>query len=327
MKNEFELYNPSSAKCGNIYAANDANFDAAHLSQPLTEFATGLTERNELAATLELIAPSVPCGRSFSYKIFNEKLAYVSDAANDADIREIGGDFATVTGPSSSADGRTDNKGLILVIDNDDGGEIPRVQQRAIASLTRRLLGSEIRRVLALLEANDVNGSALTPNWGSGNSARNPDADLLAQIELSGTLRGANPNIILCGSSAAVKRKSALLGTSAPAAGGLLMLTDEQLASWYGVDRFLTLDTVYQSAISTKSRSLGDAIFVYHAAPNPMLDDPSNIKRFVTETAEGPLRAYVWPERKRTLLCVEHYSRIVCTSTLGILKIAPTYTA
>jgi hypothetical protein len=55
-----------------------------------------------------------------------------------------------------------------------------------------------------------------------------------------------------------------------------------------------------------------------------MKDDPSNIKRFVTGS---DLKVYVEKRLKRTFVSVEHYSRIVCTSTLGIYKLPTTYTA
>jgi hypothetical protein len=62
MKNTIELANDMTAffpalpndfgQTGRIYAANDSNFDAAHLSEPLTEFFSGVTEDQDLLATL-----------------------------------------------------------------------------------------------------------------------------------------------------------------------------------------------------------------------------------------------------------------------------------
>jgi hypothetical protein len=318
----FGNYSPD-APSGIILAANDANFDAAHLSEPLTEYLVDYPDEEGLDVLLDQAFPSVPVGRSFSYRVHDDKESFQL-ALNDEDIREIGGDFAQVRRTGTQADGRTDNKGLIMILDNDQGGEDPAVQQRAVANLRNRLLRTELYRGEALLEANDT---AVTPNWGASNTAADPDGDLVNSIDLSGDARGIDANTVLYGGSAWVTRFLSLgLGSNA-ARHQTRNLTPAQLAELVGVERLVKSKFRYQSSASAKSKIVAGKVYAYYAKAGAMPDDPSNIKRFVTSVpGGGMLRVYINSVRKRTEVAVEHYSRLVLTSSLGIRKIAPTYT-
>ena len=318
----FGNYNPDS-RSGIIMAANDANFDAAHLSEPLTEYLVDFPDEEGLDTTLEAAFPSVPVGRSFSYRTHDDKEAFQL-AINDEDIREIGGDFAQVRRTGAQVDGRTDNKGLVMILDNDQGGEDPAVQQRAVANLRNRLLRTELFRGEALLEANDT---ATTPNWGASNTAADPDGDLLSAIDLSGDARGIDANTVLYGGSAWVSRFLSLgLGSNA-ARHQTRNLTPAQLADLVGVDKLIKSKFRSQSSASAKTKIVAGKVFIYYTKPGAMNDDPSNIKRFTTAVpGGGALRVYIEPRLKKTVIAVEHYSRLVLTSSLGIRKIAPTFT-
>jgi len=313
----------ADAPSGVIMAANDANFDAVHLSEPLTEYLVDYPDEEGLDVLLEQAFPAVPVGRSFSYRIHDDKESFQL-ALNDEDIREIGGDFAQVRRTGTQADGRTDNKGLVMILDNDQGGEDPAVQQRAVANLRNRLLRTELYRGEALLEANDT---ATTPNWGATNTAADPDGDLVSAIDLSGDARGIDANIVLFGGGAWTKRFMSLgLGANA-ARHQTRNLTPSQLAELVGVDAVLKAKFRFQSNATTKAKIVADKVYVYYAKSGAMADDPSNIKRFVTSVPGGGLmRVYIEPRLKRTVVAVEHYSRLVLTSNLGIRKIAPTFT-
>lgn len=322
--NFFEPLPDSGGRSGGIYAANDANFDAAHLSQPLTDYIVTVTDPDDLGAILERLAPSIPVGRSFTYRTHNTAEEFQTDDGNDADIREIGGDFSMIRQTGAQVDGRTDNKGLTMVIDNDQGGELPEVQQRAVTNLRQRLFRSELRRLITLLDANDVPESSV--NWGPANASADPDADILGMLENSGDARGINSNIVLFGGTW-TRRVQALRRPSSAGAFGTGAFTLDQLADYYGVDRVEHLRTRYQSTASAKSKILANDVYCYYVRPGMSPNDPSNIKRFVTPTAGGPVRVYVTQKLKKTLVTVEHYSRMVCASTLGIRKLPTTYTA
>lgn len=308
---------------GHILAANDDNFDAEHLSEPLNEYIVGYPDEDGLQALLDSAAPMIPGGRSFTYREHDSKEQFQADAAADGDIREIGGDFKQVRRTGTQKDGRTDNKGLVMVLDNDQGGENVQVQQRAVANLRQRLLRSELIRLEALLEANDVEDAK---NWGPTNTTADPDGDVITNIDLSGDARGIDANLVLFGGGAFVKRQ--LAHRRSDKAGGIasagLGLGD--LAGLYGVDSVLRSKFRFQQSASAKAKIIAEKVYIYYAARGLMNDDPSNIKRFVTMTPGGQFRVYVWTRLKKTLVAVEHYSRILCTSTLGIRKIAVTNT-
>lgn len=313
----------ADAPSGVIMAANDANFDQAHLSEPLTEYLVDYPDEEGLDVLLEQAFPSVPVGRSFSYRVHDDKESFQL-ALNDEDIREIGGDFAQVRRTGTQSDGRTDNKGLVMILDNDQGGEDPAVQQRAVANLRNRLLRTELYRGEALLEANDT---AVTPNWGASNTAADPDGDLVNSIDLSGDARGIDANTVLYGGSAWVTRFLSLgLGSNA-ARHQTRNLTPAQLAELVGVERLVKSKFRYQSSSTAKSKIVAGKVYAYYAKAGAMPDDPSNIKRFVSSVpGGGALRVYIEPRLKKTVVAVEHYSRLILTSSLGIRKIAPTYT-
>jgi hypothetical protein len=313
----------NDAAPGLIMAANDANFDSVHLSEPLTEFIADTPDDDGLDLLIEQACPSVPVGRAFTYRKHNTLEAFQA-AINDEDIREIGGEFPTIRPTGTQENGRTANKGLTMILDNDQGGEDPAVQQRAITNLRNRLLRTELYRLEALLEANDT---ADTPNWGATNTAADPDGDLMSAINLSGDARGIDANTVLYGGGAWVTRFLSL-GVGANAARHQTRnMTPQQLAQLMMVDRLAIAKFRRQSTAAAKTKIVGDKVFVYYTKAGAMTDDASNVKRFVTPVPGGGMfRVYVESVLKRTKVTLEHYSTIDLTSSLGIRKIAPTYT-
>ena len=307
-----------------VLAANDANFDAAHLSEPLTEYIVDTPDAEGLDTLLEAMAPSVPVGRAFAFLVAENKEAFQA-AIGDEDIREIGGSFAEQRLTGSQTEGRTDNKGLSMLLDNDQGGEDPAVQQRAVANLRNRLLRSDLYRVNTVLDANDT--AASSENWGPSATKPDPDGSVASIVDLGGDARGINSNIVVYGGGAFLKRfRSMGLDTNA-ARYATRNLTPDQIAEMLGVDKAVKCNFRYQSSATAKTKIIADNIYAYYVRPGATKDDPSNIKRFVTSVPGGGMfRVYIEPILKRTRVTVEHYSRVVCTSTLGIYKLPVTYT-
>lgn len=314
----------SGARNGSIFAANDANFDAAHLSQPLMDYIVGQNDPEDLGAVMESLVPSIPVGRSFTYRTHDSKEDFQTDDSDDGDIREIGGEFRQVRLTGSQVDGRTDNKGLTMVIDVDQGGLEASVQQRAVVNLRQRLFRSEIARLVTLLDANDAAESSV--NWGPTNTTKDPDKDILDMLENSGDARGIDSNVVLFGGTW-TRRVTGLRSSTAAGAFATGNLTRQQLADFYGVDSVIRLRNRKQSTASAKAKLLTTDVYTYFAKPGAMPDDPSNFKRFVTSTSQGgAVAVYVEQRLKKVLVTVEHYSRLVCTSSLGIRKLPTTYT-
>lgn len=313
----YPAFSNGAGPSGSIFAANDANFDAQFLSQPLNEYLVGYPDEDGLEAALEAIAPAIPVARAFSYRVHNSREHFQLDSDN-ADIREIGGDFAKVRLTGTQATGKTKNKGLVMVLDEDEGGDDPSVQQRAVVNLRARLFRTELYRAITLLDAED---NSTSTTWTSGSA--DPDGVVTTGVDRSGDKRGTNPTLVVWGGGAWVKRKTQLRALNTPGGFAGLTLSPNDAAIMCGAQRGVVLPFRYQTAVteSSKSKVLGDTVFIYEARPGLMGSDPSNIKRFVT-VAGGAVKVYIEKRLKRTLVSVEHYSDIIATSTLGIEKLA-----
>lgn len=304
---------------GTITAANDANFDATHLEQPLVDYLVGAADPDDLGAVLESINPSIPVSRAFTYRKIETKEEFQVDD-DDGDIRELGGEFKQVRRTGTQTNGRTANKGLTMVLDVDEGGLDPAIQQRAAVNLRQRLFRTEIARTITILDANDTPDTSV--NWGATNTTADPDADILTSLDTGGDARGVDSNIVLFGGTW-LRRQLALRRSITEGAKMSLPLTKQQLAEYYGVDRVVALKNRKQSSSSAKAKLLTTDVYSYYVRPGAMPNDPSNIKRFVTGSQMG---VYVEQRLKKVLITVEHYSSIDCTSTLGIRKLPTTFT-
>jgi len=328
LANDQSLFYPTwdgdvRAAHGTVMAANDANFDAQFLAQPLQDYIVGAPEDEGLQAILDAICPSIPVARSFTYRTHDTAEQFQDDADTDADLREIGGDFAQVNRTGAQADGRTDNKGLVMILDNDQGGEDQRVQERAVVNLRSRLLRSEVRRTIAIIDGGATNTNS---NWGPSATKPDPDTDLLTDVDAGGDARGVDSNIVILGGGARIKRKKCFRSQLTSGSNASAAMSDQELADFLGVDKVVTIRNRRQLTATTKGKIVGDLTYSYYVKSTAMPDDPSNIKRFVSMTSSGLYRVYVIPKLKRTVVAVELYSRIIKTSSLGINKRTVTYT-
>lgn len=305
----------ASVSHGQVIAANASRFAAAHLSQPLTDYATGTMEASDLLAILNGLVPSVPVPRRFSFKKQTETEQFLAE--NGDDIRAVGAAFKRVEYSGDTVDSRTFNKGLTIRIDHDEeDAEDPQLQERYTRMLTDRLLRAEINRVVSILDANDTNAN-LTWNP-AGSPLVNPYTGLRASIRASLAATGVRPNKVVFGGTAwdylndQVEASEGAFGTNE--------LTPERLRAKLQVESVQVLDTYFQSSASAKSAALAGVIFCYYKQDNITRDDPSHIKRFVTQVSGGPVRVYVDEKDKFTDITVEHYSNIVATRTSGIRK-------
>ncbi len=109
----------ASIQPGSVYLANESVFTQQYFDEPLTNYATGWKDPNNIEATLEFFAPSVPVPRRFTYKSWTNIEEFLSEDAYD-DLRAIGGEFPTVTYTGSEIHARTDNRGLRIRVDLDE---------------------------------------------------------------------------------------------------------------------------------------------------------------------------------------------------------------
>ena len=307
-------FNPPA---GQLVLANEGRFESNFFSEPLTQFTVGWLEKQDIKSTLDQIAPEVPVGRRFEFKKMANVEAFLSETD---DVRAIGADFKRVEYTGSTVNEKTYNKGLTIRIDDDEqfGADW---QERAVMRLTERLYRNELRRAIALLSAASTN-TAVT--W-DGSSGKDPDGDLLTQIEASGDARGLDSNVAIFGSTSWRKR---LLNYRAQLTAGSIgslskAQTPQELADMLGLDRIILSKERYQATASTKSQIVANKVIIYMAYAGVGKDDPSDIKRFVSAVDGGGfLRVYVQRmNAKSTDITVEHYSNLVTPDTLGMQQL------
>lgn len=291
----------------NLTAANASRFEAAHLSEPLTAFASGWKDPENLGELLEFIAPKVLVPRRFEYRSMENKEVFSSE---EDDIRSIGSDFKRVEYTGELHNARTENKGLTIRIDHDEifGDDW---QERYVNLLMQRLLRNELRRAMLVL-SKDI--KAETKPW---NASTIPDADLRKILTEATNDSGVRPNRLLIGESAWVSRITAYESATNPALARASELTPQSLADKLLLDKVKIMSARYQAA-GKNEHILGKDIFAFYAQPGATKDEPSNLKRFVSG---NPFNVYVEETAKYTDITVEHYSNIVRTSTLGIRKL------
>jgi hypothetical protein len=120
-------------------------------------------------------------GRYFSYLKADPAQDFQKDDSDDSDVRAIGGEFQKLFVKGTQAAGKTDNKGLIYILDHDQNGRDPAVRENAVAMLKNRLIRSEHSRFFTLLSNNAVGStySSSSINWGASNTSADPDNDLM----------------------------------------------------------------------------------------------------------------------------------------------------
>lgn len=308
---------------GQVLFANASRFLDAYYSEPLTNYAVGWRDPNDIEATLNFIAPPVPVGRRFEWKAATNAEEFLSEVLDDE--RAIGADFKRVEYVSTDVTDKTFNKGLTYIVDLDNVNEqLPNWQNNYVGKLLRRLYRNELRRGLTAINAAATNTNV---TWSTG-STNNPDQDVLTAL-LNGTSQsGIRGNRAIYGDTAWNNRSIAYGNNSGTGAAfaNAAAFTPEQVRLKLMVDKLIVSRERYQTSSSAKSEILGSAVFTFFAEDGVDTEDPSNIKRFVTafnpEQGGGLVRVFVQQiSSKLVAITVEHYSKIIVTYSGGIRKL------
>lgn len=300
---------------GQIALANTDRFTEAFFDEPLTTYAVGYRDPNDILATLEFFAPETPTSPRFTYKTQTNAEEFYSETSED--IRAIGGVFKRVEYTGGEVEARTYNKGLVVRVDLTN--EAPGWEQRNTGKLLRRLYRNELRRAIALLSAAATNTGK---TWDT-TAGKDPDQDVITDLIAAADSSGIMPNRIGYGQTAWSKR--GLSHRAQTTAGGFASatMTEQALAGILGVDRVLVSKERYQSSASAKTQVLANLVLMFNAQAGAGLEDSSNIKRFVSNTVGGGrTRVYLQQVTPHLVdLSVEHNSLIAITSTLGIRQL------
>lgn len=328
MKNNPEFANALAIKdtghgyeAGQVLFANDTRFIETYFSEPLTNYAVGWRDPEDIQASLDFIAPPVTVGRRFEWKKANNAEEFLSEVVDDE--RAIGSDFKRIQYTATDVTDRTLNKGLTYIADLDAVNvKDPNWQNTKVQKILRRLWRNEYRRGITLLSASATN-TAVTWDTTDG---KNPDQDIKTDLITAATASGIRPNRVLFGDTAFNKRGIAYEGQkNYTAFAGVVNLGMDQLAARLMVDTVRISKERYQSGASAKSEIVSNLVFAFYAQNGVDQEDATHIKRFTSafdaEQGGGLVRVYVQQiSSKLVAITVEHYSKIVATFTTGIRK-------
>lgn len=307
---------------GTVYLANESVFTQQYFDEPLTNYAIGWRDPNNIEETLEFFAPSVPVPRRFTYKSWTNIEEFLSEDSYE-DLRAIGAEFATVKYTGSEIHARTDNRGLRIRVDLDEvadpdsalAGGIASYQARIVEKLKRRILRNSLRRAIMIISAGAIN-TAVTWN---GTAGQDPDNEVLQQLVAASTQSGIRPNRVAWGDTAWSKR--VLTHRAQNDAGGYASagLTPEQVGMFLMTQAYVSRER-FSAAGAGLAEIVGNLVFMFYALAGQDTEDPSNIKRFYSVTdSGGPWRVYVQQVTSKLVdITVEHYELIKVTSLLGI---------
>lgn len=297
-----------------IVAANDARFIEGHFSEPLTTYAVGWRDPNNIDATLEFYAPAVTTPRRFEYASATNIEEFFVDG--DDDLRPIGADFKGLEYTSTKVNSKTENRGLSISVDLDEVAETPGWREQKTAKIIRRLKRNSLKRAFLLLSAAATN----TAKTWDVTAGKDPDMDMVTELIAAATASGVAANRVGFGHTAWQKRT--LSHRAQLSAGGFASsgLTPDALSGLLGVDQVYISKERYQSNATTKVEIVANLVLMFFALAGMDTEDASNIKRFVSPCADGTMLRVYEEQRgpKRYIITVEQYEKTAITSTLGI---------
>ena len=309
-------------KVGEVALANEGAVNNQFLSEALTQYSVGWTSpEGRLEALLKVLTGEpIVVTKRFQWKKMDNAKAFAS-VENDEDVRAIGADFKRVTVQGTVVDAHTVSKGLTIRVDRDELNDDPQAEQKAVAYLRTLLLRGEIIRAFTGLSGAATGGNAISKTWGTGESARDADADVTAHLQTLADDSGLLPNRAFYGSTAWQKRFTTLRAASNSAVAMTATMTPEQLAGLLALDSVHVCNERYQTSSGKATLLSNNLVLLYNAQSSGIKDDPSNIKRFVTPVAGVDFAVFREEKAAGLDITVAHQSVVVITSAKGIGKI------
>jgi hypothetical protein len=312
--------NGRDLKPGEIYVANESRFNETFMSEPLTAYAVGFRDPNDIAATRRFFAPEVEVSPYFEY---TETINAEEFLTEDDDRRAIGAAYKIIEPYKGVTTlGKTEDRGLTAIVDLRTVRGKSNWEQEKVAKLMRRIERNRLKRGVALLSAAATN-TAKTWDTSAG---KDPDQDIITDLIAAATASGIRPNRVGFGDTAWSKR--GLSHRAQNTAGGFASatMTPEALAGILSVDKVYISKERYQSAAATKAEIVNNLVLMFDAMDNADTEDPSNIKCFVSKYEDGGFyRVYVQQISVNLVAITVSYEELTkITSTLGIRKFTVT---
>lgn len=323
LNNDAELLPvPTDPQPGVVHLANDSNFDAAFSSKSLTDFAGGFSDTEGQKDLHGFVVPSVPCSSQITeFKVANSIDDLRSEDDNE-DVRPLGDDFKRIEISQSNVTKKLQNRGLTIRLEV-EAGESPRRREVAVTQILGRLWRNDIRRAITAL----AGAATVTARSWDTEALKDPDQDLMDELQTAAAAMGVPINRILFGGAAWQKRYLCQGNKDTAAAISGRLMSPEQLALVLRVEAVHVARERYaaSAAASTKTEIVGSNVFLFNASSTPTPEDPSNIKRFYVDLDGKPYRVYEHQVGPHLVdISVEHYSEVVITNSLGIRKLSIT---
>ena len=301
---------------GQICLANESRFNSSFYSEPLTTYATGWKDLNQIEKTLDFLFPPVQVGRRFEFKKADNSEAFLSETD---DLRAIGADFKHLEYRGSTVNEKTLNKGLTIRVDLDAVDNMPNWREIYTSRLLNRLLRNELRRAVAAASQAATNTNK---TWDT-TAGKDPDQDLLSELIAALDDSGVRPNRVVFGDVAWNKRLLAHRAQTSAGGYASAALTPAELAGFLGLDGVMISRERYQSSATAKSKVVPDLVLAFFALDGATPEDASHFKRFWSATdAGGKYKVYEQVINSKLVdLTVEHYSNVVVTSSVGLRKL------
>ncbi len=321
--NPFDILPRGAAlEAGKVALANEGAVNNQFLAEALTQYSVGWTSpEGRLEALLKVLTGEpITVAKRFSFKKADNAKAFAS-VENDEDVRAIGADFKRVTVQGTTVDAHTLSKGLTMRLDRDELNDDPQAEQKAVAYLKTLLLRGEIIRAFTGLSGTATGGNAISKTWGTGDSARDADADVAAHLQTLADDAGLLPNRVFYGATAWQKRFATLRDAGNSAVAMTATMTPEQLSGLLGLDSVHVCNERYQTSSGKATLLTNNLVLLFNAQTSGIKDDPSNIKRFVTPVNGADFAVFREEKAAGIDITVAHQSLISITSSKGVGKI------
>ena len=310
--------------------ANEERFTASYFSTPLTAYTVGWTDPEDLERVINFVAPKVTVNRRFEYKLAVNKEAFFSEIDDE---RAIGSDFNRIEYKGLTQYGKTINRGLKYRIDLDEEGAGIINEQLIVGRLLQRCRRNQWRRAsAALLSLVNSPTPILWTYNATTNATPQPIEDMRKYLlQVPQLTSGVFPNRVL---SDLLSWNLALNSYAHQLTAGAIAMYDmtpDDVVGKLLIDGLMVAKAIYTSAAGAQSNTTGTKSYVYpqqvtsfYGQDNPGLDDPSNLKRFVTPSGDGDFRVFRQQVGAKFVdISVEYYDNLLVTATVGAGAITP----
>lgn len=299
---------------GQIGLANDTMFSESNANAPATGYAIDWKDTDGLEEDLNFIAPPVQQTKRFNYLKFTNAESMLVDLMPDL-TRAIGGEFPELKPYTATrVNAVIDNRGMTMRLDRDAIAGQANPTLKATGKMLARRNRAELVKAVALLSAAATNTAK---TWDT-TAGKDPDMDMLTDMNTSATASGIRPNRIFGGEAAFTKRLISYRAQNNAAGYASAGLTEQGIGALLNA-QVRQSHSRKQSSASAKAEIVNNLVLMFLAFDGMDEEDPSTIKRFWTPCeGGGQYRVYVQEFPKYIIVTLEWYSKTVITSTLGI---------